>query len=149
MKMIKLLRMEMFTTMAKVTCYVSHSIRGKMGKDATDEYMEENNRKAIKFGKKLKEAFPTVDFYIPGEHDVFVCLAYRNGYLNEKQILYIDCEIINSRNFLLAWSPDGFISTGMQIEIDHAHHRHIPVFVVKDVINAYEVINIHLRTYKR
>lgn len=135
--------------MAKLKAYVSHSIRGKMGKDATDEFMEENNQKAIVFGKELRIAFPNINFYVPGDHDEFVCIAYRNSYLNEKQILQVDCEIINSRNFVLAWSPDGYISHGMQIEIDHAHLHNIPVLVVKNIEDAISVINFHLETFKR
>ncbi len=120
-----------------------------MGKDATDEYMEENNQRAIVFGKALRKYFPKIDFYIPGDHDEFVCVAFRRGYLNEKQILSVDCEIINSRHFIIAWSPDGFISNGMKIEIDHSDLHNIPVIIVRDTTDAFGKINNHLDTLKR
>ena len=66
-----------------IRAYISHCIRGKYGQDATDEQMKENNRKAIEFAKKLAKMFPTIDFYCPGEHDEFVIIAYRKGYLTE------------------------------------------------------------------
>ena len=135
--------------MSKIKAYVSHSIRGKMGKEATDEYMEENNLKAIAFGNELRKAFPNIDFYIPGDHDEFVCIAYKEKYINEKQILWIDCQIINSRNFVLAWSPDDFISNGMRIEIEHAHLHNIRVLVVKDINDAKSIINHCLNALKR
>ena len=135
--------------MSNIRTYVSHSIRGKMGKEATDEYMAENNQKAIEFGKMLRAKIKGVDFYVPGDHDEFVCLAFREGYLDENQILYIDCQIIDTCNFILAWSPDGFISNGMKIEIDHAHFHNIRVLVVTSVIDAVGKINNVLDTLTR
>lgn len=116
--------------MAKISAYVSHSIRGKHGKNATNEQMQANNQKAIEFGKKLKEQFPTVDFYIPGEHDEFVLLAYRKNLLNEHQILDIDCDILAKRNLLIAFCPDDYVSKGMFRESNEAERLHIPVFHV-------------------
>ena len=135
--------------MSKIKAYMSHSIRGKMGKEATDEYMAENNRKAIAFGEELRREFPNIDFYVPGDHDEFVCIAYREAYLNEKQILHVDCEIINSRNFMIALSPDGFISGGMKIEIEHCQLHNIPVLYVSDIEYACKAVNEFLETLKR
>lgn len=115
---------------------VSHSIRGKMGKDATLEYMAENNRKAIEFGSLMAKEFPAIDWYVPGEHDEFVLVAYTKGYLTEKQILDIDCEIINKCNFMIVYSPDDYVSKGMQTEIDHCVKSHIPVISAVD--GSYE-----------
>jgi hypothetical protein len=118
--------------MAKIKAYISHSIRGKMGVDATEEYMRANNEKAIKFGKRLANEFPTVDFYVPGEHDEFVLIAYQKKYLTEEQILEIDCDIVQQCNFLIAYTPDDYVSRGMQVEIDYAVNAHIPVLSVVD-----------------
>jgi len=138
--------------MSKIRAYVSHSIRGKHGKDATDEQMEANNQRAIEFGKKLKTQFPTVDFYIPAEHDEFVLLAYRKGFLNEDQILNVDCDILAKRHFLIAYCPDDYISKGMFIEIGKAQKLRIPVFYVySNIMNEAPIRTIaqYLEDLKR
>lgn len=94
--------------------------------------METNNKKAIDFGKQLIKEFPDVDFYIPGEHDEFILIAYRKEYLTEKQILSVDCDIVLRCNFLVVFAPDDYISSGMKIEIDHAVANNIPVILAVD-----------------
>lgn len=116
----------------KIRAYCSHSIRGKYGNAATDEQMAANNQKAIEFGRLLADEFPMIDFYVPGEHDEFVLIAYRWGLITEKQILDVDCEIVSRCNFLIAFAPDDYISKGMQIEIDHAVFNSIPVISAVD-----------------
>ncbi len=116
----------------KIRAYISHSIRGKFGAAATEAQMQANNQKAIKFGKLLAKEFPNIDFYVPGEHDEFVLIAYRWGVLTEKQILDIDCEIVSRCSFLIAYAPDDYISKGMQIEIDHCVLNKIPVISAVD-----------------
>lgn len=117
---------------SKIRAYVSHSIRGKYGNKATVEQMEANNQKAIDFGKQLIKEFPNVEFYIPADHDEFVLIAYQRGDLTERQILDIDCEIVSRCNFLVAFSPDDYISKGMQKEIDAAVANNIPVISAVD-----------------
>jgi len=121
---------------SKIRAYVSHSIRGKHGNKATNKQMEENNKKAIDFGELLNKEFPNIDFYVPAEHDELVLIAYRKGYMTEKQILDVDCDIISRCNFLIVFAPDDYISKGMQIEIDHAVFNSIPVISAID--GSYE-----------
>lgn len=116
----------------QIKAYISHSIRGKFGINATCEQMEVNNQKAIAFGKFIREAFPAIEWYIPGDHDEFVLYAYLKKYINEKQILDIDCAIIDTCNFMLIYSPDDHISRGMQIEIDHCTKSHKQVLSAVD-----------------
>ncbi len=116
----------------EIRVYCSHSIRGKHGASATREQMDANNRKAIKFGKQLAKEFPDINFYIPGGHDEFILIAYLKGYLNEKQILDVDCVIVSRCNFIVVFSPDDYISKGMKIEIDYAVKNNIPVIVAID-----------------
>ena len=131
--------------MAQIRAYVSHSIRGKMGKDATPEYMRANNNKAIKLGQELRREFPTIDFYVPGDHDEFVLLAFMAKYLNEKQILDVDCMIVDKCNFVIAYTPDDFISGGMRTEIDYANLHDISVLVIDGVSdNGLKTIHRHL-----
>jgi len=117
---------------SKIRAYISHSIAGKYGRSATDIQKIANCKKAIDFGKLLYKEFPNIDFYIPGEHDEFVIIADRKGYLTIEQILDIDCEIISRCNFLVVLSPDDYISKGMRIEIDYAVANDIPVIVAVD-----------------
>jgi len=120
-----------------------------MGKDATDEYMRENNRRAIEFGQELRTVFPAVNFYVPGDHDEFVLIAFIAKLLNENQILFVDCEIVRRCNFLIAYTPDSFISGGMQIEIDYANTCDIPVLVIDGATAAgLEAIHRHLEGLK-
>ena len=141
--------------MSKLKAYISHSIRGKFGVNATREQMETNNRKAIEFGKVMKGLFPHIDWYIPGEHDELVMIAFEKGYMTEKIILDIDCAIIDRCQFMLIYSPDDYISRGMQIEVDHCvfTHKHI-ISAMNGNRDCYvarleEAINCYLTTLMR
>ena len=139
----------------KIRAYITHSIRGKFGHDATLEQMEVNNQKAIDFGIILRKEFPNINFYIPGDHDEFVTIAFVKNYLTEKQILDVDCDIVSKCNFLTVFAPDDYISRGMQIEIDHAVKSNIPIISAVD--GSYEeyvkrivyAINCHLTSMLR
>lgn len=139
----------------KIRVYISHSIRGKFGNAATNKQMEANNQKAIDFGKQIAAEFPNIDFYIPGEHDEFVLIAYNKDYLTEKQILDVDCNIVSRCNFLVVYSPDDFISKGMKVEVDYATFHNIPIISAVD--GSYEeyvrriiyAVNCHLTSMLR
>ncbi len=113
-----------------VKVYMSHSIRGKKGLKATDADMRHNNDLAIIFGRSLRRRWPGVEFYVPGDHDEFVIIAYRAKYITEKQILVVDCEIVQGCNFMIAFSPDNYLSRGMKVEIEYANENGIPVIIV-------------------
>jgi hypothetical protein len=119
--------------------YVSHSIRGKLGVNATPESMADNNRLAHEAAVLMRCILPEIYLYVPGEHDEVISLLYQDGRLKEGDILWADCEIIRGCAFLIAWSPDDFISTGMQIEIDFARGLKIPVFIIRDLIDFQTV----------
>lgn len=110
--------------------YISHSIRGTKGVEATIEDMSINNQKAIEFGKKCKAAYPEIDFYVPADHDEFVMKAYLKGYLTEKQILDVDCAIIDSCAGILFYDHEKHFSTGMKVELEHAQKNNIPVATI-------------------
>ena len=120
--------------------YISHSIRGIKGKDATDDDMRVNNLKAISFGKDIRANFKGLDIYVPGDGDEFVLKAYRSGYLTEDQILSVDCQIIDTCDAVLAFIPDQYISNGMLVEILHAQDARKPVFLAKDIVEARWVL---------
>lgn len=115
----------------QIKVYVSHSIRGKKGIKATKEDMRHNNTLAIVFGQALRRKFSKTEFYVPGDHDEFVLLAYLKKYINVKQMLEIDCDIVSSCNLLLNYSPDGYISRGMTVENDYAALHGIPIITLK------------------
>lgn len=131
----------------QIKVYVSHGIRGKKGVNATDEDMKHNNALAILFGQSLRRKFPGVNFYVPGDHDEFVLISYRKKYLTEKQILDVDCDIVQSCNFMIAYSPDNYLSRGMKVEIEYAGEHGIPVVVIFKLDRAGEnQINRQLST---
>jgi nucleoside 2-deoxyribosyltransferase len=109
------------------SAYMSHSIRGAAGNDATDEQMRENCKRASEFAAQFRELFPMVDLYVPGENDEFVQKAYRMGILTEEQILRVDCELIRERDFLLMYTPDLSVSSGMAYEMKFADAVRKPV----------------------
>ncbi len=127
--------------MNKLRVYISHSIRGIKGSEATHDEMSANNAKAIEFCQELKVGCPDVDFYCPAEHDEFVSLAYENEILTDVEILEIDCRIINDRHLVLAWEPGKHTSNGMMTELVHAAIAGVELAVVKTVDQAIKVIN--------
>lgn len=129
--------------------YVSHSIRGEYGPNATVEQMRQHCEIVKQFIDMLRvnmahrkaqgESFaiqlnsgpmilPTdVEFYVPAEHEEFVQLAYAKKYMNEQQILDVDCSIIETCDAVFAFGPPE-LSRGMQIEIAFANEHGIPVY---------------------
>jgi len=139
----------------KIRAYISHTIRGKHGSAATNDERREASERAIVFGSTLRKEFPNIDFYIPGEHYEIDTIAYKEKYMTEEQILGIDCIIISRCNFLVVFSPDDYISKGMQIEIDHCVLNKIPIISAVD--GSYEqylkrivyAVNCHLTSMMR
>lgn len=108
--------------------YLSHSIRGSAGKDATPTQMQLNCNTAIEIGKRLRKTFPNIDFYIPGESEPFVQRAFDKKYMNEKQILDVDCSIIDSCDAVIIYIPeDDELNGGRLVEYDYATSKGIPL----------------------
>ena len=116
--------------------YLSHMIRGPKGLDATDKEIQDNIDKHITIGTEIKaylidwekmDGLPRTELYIPAEHDEFVQLAYNKKYINEEEILDIDCDIINKCSLMITFG-DPTYSRGMQIELQHAIDNEIPVY---------------------
>ncbi|GAG59817.1 unnamed protein product, partial [marine sediment metagenome] len=76
--------------MIKIRFYLSHSIRGIYGNNATPVQMQKNCDKAILIANLIRNAIPSIEVYCPGEHEDFVSKAYHRDYLTEKQILMVD-----------------------------------------------------------
>lgn len=116
--------------------YMSHSIRGPSGIDATKEEIGVNLKKYISIGTEIQaylidwekmDGFPKMDLYVPAEHDEFVQIAYDKEYINEEHILDVDCTIINDCSLLIACG-DYTQSRGMTVEIQHAEDKGIPIY---------------------
>ena len=127
---------------------MSHPIRGVLREKATEETMKANNQKAIAWGRELWGEFGSqLDLYVPGEHDEFVLIAYLNEFLTEKQILAVDCVIVDKCEAVIVANWEGSYSGGMKIEVDHAVEQRIRVFTLNglDAVNL-EKLRVFLET---
>lgn len=110
--------------------YLSHAIRGKAGPDASHDVQAKNCADAIRIADTLRHRFPKLVLYVPAENEVFVQIAYDSGHLSEKQILDIDCKIIDNMDGVLVYNPEiGKLQGGRKIEYNHAIATHNPVCV--------------------
>ncbi len=132
-----------------IRVYISHSIRGIKGVEATLDDMKENNRKALAFGLEMRRLFPKVDFYIPAEGDEFVLIAYTQKLLTEKQILDVDCTILDDRHVILDFIPNQYISAGMLRENLHAQTTGKPILLATNVAQGRSAMNSYLERAKR
>ena len=102
--------------------------------------MAKNNIHAHEAAVEMRCVLPEVHIYVPGECDEVISILYQAGRLKEEDILWADCQIIERTcDILIAYSPDGYISTGMKIEIEFAHAHSIPVYVVSDAAELQAV----------
>lgn len=118
--------------------YLSHSIRGPKGNDATHADMKENCNKAVAVGERIREAVSSIELYIPAEHEDFVGLTYYHKYLTEKQILEIDCLIIDDCDAVIFLCPpnDFKLQGGRLVEYRHAIKINKPAYIFSDPEDA-------------
>lgn len=109
--------------------YLSHSIRGPKGKDATHTDMKKNCERVIHVGKFIRREIPSIGLHIPAEHEDFVLTAYEMGLLTEKQILDVDCKIIDKCDAVIFFLPfdDNKLQGGRLVEYNHAIKTNKPV----------------------
>ncbi len=126
--------------------YLSHPIRGKAGPDASYDVQAKNCAEAKRIGNILRALFPKLELYIPAEGETFVQIAYDAGYLQEREILEIDCLIINNLDGVLVYVPDGDeLQGGRKIEYDHAVATNKPVCIFHKVEEAADYIEAMYR----
>jgi len=114
--------------------YLSHSIRGKYGKDAMPTQIKENCDKIMNIVSEIRLKLQSVDLYVPAEHEDFVYIAFRDKYLTEKQVLEIDCKIIDKCDGVIIYAPaDDPIQGGRIIEYKHAKATNKPVYVFEHI----------------
>lgn len=113
--------------------YLSHSIRGTAGPEASHDIQTQNCRDAILVANTLRKLFPKLTLYVPAENETFVQIAYDTGHLSEKQILDIDCRIIDNMDGVLVYVPQGVLQGGRKIEYDHAVATNKPITLFSKV----------------
>ncbi len=110
--------------------YLSHSIRGKAGPDASHDVQAKNCADATRIANVLRTLFPKLELYVPAEHETFIQIAYDLGCLSEKEILDVDCKIIDRQDGVLFYVPEGDeLQGGRKIEFDHAVAMNYPVCI--------------------
>jgi hypothetical protein len=121
--------------------YLSHPIRGEKGDKATADDIQFNNEAAMAIANYIRKHITSdIDIHVPADMETFVYTAYKMGVLNEKQILAVDCKIIENCDAVLVYAPFGNVVSGCKIEVDHAIRCHIPVFIFEDAKIAVEMI---------
>lgn len=134
-----------------IKVYFSHPIRGPLKDKATSQDMIYNCRLAIEMADLIRSFvnLPTIlfDIYVPGEHEAFVSRAWQGHYLTIKQILEIDCNIIEEYgDLLLVFAPYGPPVEGCNIEMKYAQERNIPVIVFETFKELEEKLEPFLKT---
>ncbi len=125
--------------MDKPKIYISHSIRGREGNNATFETMAENNRKADEIGKRLAQLFPLFTFYVPGRLDKFLLENSLDPRSIVEELLGLDLAIIRQCVGVFMFMPDGYISSGMAREENYALEINKPIYYHKgDVTGLVE-----------
>jgi len=119
--------------------YLSHSIRGKEGKDATKNSMAKNNQRAKEFAKIIRNILGINSLHVPAEYEEFVNVAYRKGFMDEEAILATDCAIIDDCDMVIVYMPDNYISAGMAVEIHHATINDIPIYFIDGSMKDYQI----------
>ena len=126
--------------------YLSHSIRGKAGLNASQDIQAQNCRDAILVADTLRKLFPKLELYVPAESETFVQIAYDNAYLNIDDILWIDCRIIDNMDGLLVYVPQGNeLQGGRLVEYRHAMVTNKLVVVFNKVSEAADWLNAKYR----
>ena len=73
--------------------YLSHPVRGNPDEFAgasppeREMIIRQNIAEAIKNGNRLRDSFPDLRFYIPGEHEDVYSQSYLNGMINSDDII--------------------------------------------------------------
>ena len=126
--------------------YLSHPIRGKDGPGASHEVQANNCAEAKRVANILRALFPCLELYVPAEGETFVQIAFDCLYLQEREILEIDCLIINNMDGVLVYAPDGDeLQGGRKIEYDHAVATDKPVCIFHKIEEAADYIEAQYR----
>lgn len=121
--------------------YLSHSIRGKAGAGASHDIQATNCKDAICVANILRKLFPKLVLYVPAENETFVQICCDSGHLSEKEILDVDCKIIDGCDGVLVYVPKGDgLQGGRLVEHDHAIATDKPCVVFSKASEAADFI---------
>lgn len=123
--------------------YLSHPIRGPKGASATAEEIESNNKDARFMGLMLRELFPELELYVPGDQDQCITYLYLKGYVTTAQILEADCSIIDGCDFMIMFDPFGHVSEGMHHEMDHCLYTSTPFIHMRNGLDEKVRVDIN------
>jgi hypothetical protein len=122
--------------------YLSHSIRGSKGDNATEEDMIENCQKAKDFAALVRKWFETILFYVPAEMDEFLVAK---GIRPEKivpELLSLDLAVIDNCDAVIFYNH--LNSKGCAIEMEHTLKTNKPYAILDpdaDCIDDLRVLN--------
>ena len=121
--------------------YLSHAIRGRAGNKCPAQQLKENLKRAIEIANQIREACPWLDLYVPAEHEDFVRKAFDKKYITEKQILDVDCDILDECDNIIIFIPEGDeLQGGRLVEHDHAIDNCMPLGTFSQVDDAVEFL---------
>ncbi len=121
--------------------YLSHKISAAETADKAAQAA--NCIAAQKIGKAIQDALPMVEVYIPGgPTERFVSRAYEHEYMDVKQILEVDCEIVLDCDMLVCHAPGNEkIDGGRLIEVNYAITHGIPNYIFDEPEHAIQFID--------
>jgi len=108
-----------------VSAYLAAPVRGLLGDAVDPQAKAENVREGCILGANIRLAFPSLDLYVPHEHEEIIDGLWHNG-VSSKSIVQVSCEIVIRRDLLLFYTGRG-ISCGMDAEYDAAEEAGIPI----------------------
>lgn len=77
--------------------------------------------------------FPKITLYVPAEHDTFVQLAYLHKFITQKQIHFINCNIIHICNLFIQFGDEITMGRRSLKEFSWARDNDIPIFFMPDL----------------
>jgi flagellar biosynthesis/type III secretory pathway ATPase len=115
--------------MMKKKIYLSMPYRGSLGDSASDEDIAVNIERAVAMAGEVKKHFPCIDVFVPHIDTGVLHNDWRAGKITSEEILNKCCENVENCDILISI---GSISSGMELEINTALAKPIPVLIFDD-----------------
>ena len=99
-----------------ITAYFMAAVRGPLGEDVTDEEKAANVQRGVEVGAWLRLKFPSVNWYIPHDHEEVIHKLWRDG-VSGPTIVKATTEIALERDIGIAYTGTyGQLTEGMARE---------------------------------
>jgi len=79
------------------------------------------------------DGLPKCDIYIPAKHEEFIHCAYTNGFLSEKQIIAVNCEIIDNCDLLILFGGFRPVDNTAIQEAVYAREQRVAIYTMPDL----------------